>query len=233
MFNNKNIKFIQVTDNFMSSFINLFRFLSGLTRRDFTVDILYLIEKIEEKTLPREAEKLLKEKILPKMPDYIWGIEDFNIFSKELIHFFKEKNLDEVFSDQVIKKPRNQSEAKKFLTDTFRIVFSQMLNTISEQIALIKSEKLREKNLNYLKISREFVQTLEFIKNSLECQSKEIRGGFNERKIKSIMRNYSMIILLLLRMYSISYKIQMKKLDLAIKEANYLGMERIQGAIGG
>lgn len=233
MFVNKNVTFVNVIDNFMSSFINIFGFLSGLSRKDFSVDILYLTEKFKERAPPKEIEYLLKEKVLLKMPNYVWGIEDFNIFNTELTNFFKERKLEELFSDKVVKKPRNQKEAKKFLKDTFRLVFSQMLNTTSEQMALIRSEKLREKNLDYLKISREFIQALEYIKNSLEMQSKIINGAINERKIKSIMRDYSIIILLFLRMYSISYKIHINKFDLAIEETNYLGMERIQFAIGG
>ena len=47
------------------------------------------------------------------------------------------------------------------------------------------------------------------------------------------MKNYAIITLLFLRMYSISYKIQLKKLDLAIKETDYLGMERTSLLIGG
>ena len=107
-----------------------------------------------------------------------------------------------------------------------------MLSTTSEQIALIRSEKLKEKDLNHLKISREFIQTLEFIKSCLQSQTKELRGVFNERKIRLILRKYSIITLLMLRMYSISYKIQLKKQDWAIQETNYLGMERTQFAMG-
>jgi|SRR3989344_3460502 len=234
MFTNTNITFIEVINNFMSSFTNLFGFLSGLNRRDFTVDILYLISKIQENVTKEEIEDLFKNKILPKMPDYLWDIEDFSIFGEELMKFFEDKKLDELLSDEVIKKPRNESEAKKFLKTTFKLGYSQISNTTSEQIALIKSEKIKQDDLNYLKISREFIQTLEFIKDSLESESKEINKiGFNERRLKSIMKNYAIITLLFLRMYSISYKIQLKKLDLAIKETDYLGMERTSLLIGG
>lgn len=234
MFAKKNISFIEIMNNFMSSFINIFSFLPGLTRRDYAVDVYYLITKIQEKVTPKEVEKLLRINILPKMPDYIWEIDDFKIVTDEVLNFSKEKRLDKVSLDPVVRKPRNQNETKKFLRETFRLVFSQMLNITSEQIALIRAEKLNEKNLNYLKISREFIQTLEFIKNLLELQSKEINKiGFSKRRMKSIMNGYGTITLLFLRMYSISYKIQIKNSDLAFKEVDCLGMERTNLVFGG
>lgn len=233
MFVNNNANFNQVINNFMSSFVSLFGFFSGMTNKDFTVDILYIINKIKEKAPPKEVEKLFKDRILSKMPNYVWEINDFEVFSSQLVDFFKEKKIDELFSDQVVRKPRNQNEARKFIKDAFKLTFSQLLSTTSEQIALIRSEKLKEKDLNHLKISREFIQTLEYIKSCLQTQSKELKGVFNERKIKMILKNFSIVALLMLRMYSISYKIQMKKLDSAIQETNYLGMERAEFAIGG
>jgi len=231
MYANKSITFIEVINNFGNSFINLFGFLSGLTKKDYSIDAYYLICRIQEKVSEKEVEDLFNNKILPKMPDYIWEIDDFNIFTQELIKFFKDTKLDEIFSDPLIRKPRNEI---KFLKNTFKLGFSQMLNTTSEQIALIKSEKLKEKNVEYIKICREFIQTLEFIKNMLETMTREVNKiSFNKRKLKSITNNYSIITLLFLRMYSISYKIRVSNLNLAIKETNYLGMERTDLFIGG
>ena len=61
----------------------------------------------------------------------------------------------------------------EFNVDSYSIR-PESFNLLNELGKALTSEKLKEKDINYLKISREFIQTLEFIKGLLESQQKEI-----------------------------------------------------------
>jgi len=224
----ENTGFVQIIDNLMSSFANIFSFFNQFQRKDYTIDVYSLINKIEDKVSREEIKVWMNESVLPKMPEYVWELEDLNIFSQELVSFLEEKNLEELFANEMPQN-LNEAEARRFLQDYFKVIFSRLLSVTSEQIALIRSERLSDTDLDQLKISRELIQTLELVKRLTEESLKEVnRGKFNVRKIKSVSNKFGTIMLILLRVYSISYRVKSKNIERAIKETDFLGMERIQ-----
>lgn len=226
----ENTGFVQIIDNLMSSFAKIFSLFSQ-QRSSYTVDVYSLFNKIEDKVSKEEIKVWMNENVLPKMPNYVWELEDLNIFGKELMTFFEEKNLEEVFANE-IPQQLNETEARRYLQDYFKVMFSRLLNVTSEQIALIRAERLNDTDLNQLKISRELIQTLDLVKKLTEESLNEVnKGKFTDRKIRNISNKFGIVMLILLRVYSISYRIKSKDIERAVKETDFLGMERIQSEV--
>ena len=216
--------FLGIIDGFVNSFSRLFAFISPLAnKKGFETDVYLIMERLKEQIPQEKIMSFLDTKVVPKMPDLLWYSSDINIFINEIEPIFKQENIRAVLeSDTTIHLPKNPSQKKRFLKDTIKIAYSAMLKEVSEQYELIRQGSIGEKNLVHLKISGEFMETLNLIRDLLLNELKNI-NKFNFRRF---WESYSMSSLLLLRMYVIGKQIQRDNFKEALINTRFLGIER-------
>lgn len=216
--------FLGLINSYINSFSRLFTFISPLAnKKQFDMDVYLIMERLREKLPQQKIKSFMDTRIIPKMPDLLWHEQDINIFISEIKKWFEEEKIGEMLKiDSTINLPRNISQTKRFLKDSIRIAYSAMLKEVSEQYELIKQESINEKSLPHLKISGEFMQTLDLTKKLINEELKSI----DRLNFKKFEKNYSNVSLLLLRMYSVGKEIQNNNSKEALKNTRFLGMER-------
>lgn len=216
--------FLGLMNSYINSFARLFTFISPLAnKKRFDMDIYLIMERLREKLSQQKIKSFMDTRIIPKMPDLLWHEQDINIFTSEVKKWFEEEKIGEMLKiDSTIHLPRNISQTKRFLKDSIKIAYSAMLKEVSEQYELVKHESIGEKSMSHLKISGEFMQTLDLIKKLLNEELKSI----NRLNFNRFEKNYSKVSLLLLRMYNIGKQIQNNNFKEALKDTRFLGMER-------
>lgn len=230
MINNSGDGFVHLVDELMVAISKLFA-ASTLTAKDHHVESYDLFFKFQERVKKEELENLLSNEVLPNMPEYTWDVEDVANLIMPLAIFLKKKGFFEIVSDKILEVSQNDNkEAEKFFKEFLRVAFSEMQKTASEQIALMRTERISDNNLINLKVSREFIETMSFINKNLNVVISDMNTS---KKLNEDMNRYVQVILLFLRIYSISFKVKKNQLDSALKEIRLLGLERTNYSLRG